>query len=206
MSAQAASPGIAGAPRAPVARGAERVPLLAVGVIIFLGSELMFFGSLFGMYFTLRAQAIGPWPPLGVDLPVARATLFTIVLVASSFPMQMADHSLKNGNGRAMVRWMTLAFLMGATFVAGQIWDYVELGRSQLLISSNAYGSAFYTMTGFHLLHVIAGLVVMLVVLGRAAAGAYRKGDPGSVRGATYYWHFVDVVWIALYATLFLLK
>ena len=182
------------------------MPLLTVGVVIFLGSELMFFGSLFGMYFTLRAQNKAVWPPPGIELGLLRPGLFTAVLVASSFTMQMADHRIRQGNVASMRRWILVTLLMGLIFLFGQGWDYLELTQQGLELSTNAYGSAFYTMTGFHALHVFAGLLVMLVVLGRAAAGAYSKDQHSAVEAATYYWHFVDGVWVALFATLFLLK
>jgi cytochrome c oxidase subunit 3 len=178
------------------------MPLLVVGIVIFLGSELMFFAALFGMYFTLRGQA-PQWPPAGIDLEFLKPFVFTCVLVGSSFTMQMALISVRRGNRPAMRRWIWLTFAMGWTFLAGQFWDYVSFTFN---IGTNAYGSAFYTMTGFHALHVFAGLLAMLVVLGRAAAGAVTEEDHAGLEVVAYYWHFVDVVWIALFATLFVLQ
>jgi cytochrome c oxidase subunit III len=180
----------------------KRPPLIVVGIFIFLGSELMFFASLFGMYFTLRAQA-AVWPPADIDLGLLRPTIFTAVLVASSFTMQTADRRIKRGDVAGMKRWIWLTFALGVVFLCGQFWDYFHANFG---ISTNAYGSAFVTMTGFHAIHVIAGLLVMLVVLGRAATGAYDAENHGAVEAATYYWHFVDVVWIALYTVLFLIR
>jgi cytochrome c oxidase subunit III len=102
-----------------------------------------------------------------------------------------------------MKRWIWLTAVMGIVFLCGQFWDYFTANFG---IETNAYGSAFYTLTGFHAMHVVAGLLVMLVVLGRAATGAYDAKEHAAVEAATYYWHFVDVVWIALFAVLFLLK
>jgi len=180
----------------------KRPPLIVVGIFIFLGSELMFFASLFGMYFTLRAQA-AVWPPPDIDLDLLRPTIFTIVLVLSSFTMQTADRRIKKGDARGMKRWIWITFVLGLVFICGQFWDYFHANFD---IATNAYGSAFVTMTGFHAMHVIAGLLVMLVVLGRAATGAYDAQNHGAVEAATYYWHFVDIVWIALYTVLFLIK
>lgn len=181
----------------------KRPPLLVVGIFLFLGSELMFFGSLFGMYFTLRAQA-AIWPPPDIDLvPLWRPTLFTAVLVASSFTMQAADRRIKQGNVASMKRWIWLTFAMGLIFLCGQFWDYFTANFG---IETNAYGSAFYTMTGFHAVHVMAGLLVMLVVLGRAATGTYGAEHHATVEAATYYWHFVDVVWIGLFTTIYLIR
>ena len=200
MGSQASAP-VMSAPQAAPRR--QRPPLLVVGVFIFLGSELMFFGSLFATYFTLRADA-RVWPPPDIELaPLWRATLFTLVLVASSFTMQAADRAIKRGNVTAMRRWIWLTCAMGVIFRCGQFWDYFTANFG---IETNAYGSAFYTMTGFHSVHVIAGLVVMLIVLGRSARHVYDEHEHAAVEAATYYWHFVDVVWVGLFSVLFLLK
>ncbi len=151
----------------------------------------------------MRADA-KVWPPPDIELaPLWRPALFTAVLVASSFTMQAADRAIKRGNVAAMKRWIWLTFAMGIVFLSGQFWDYFT---SNFGIETNAYGSAFYTLTGFHAMHVVAGLIVMLVVLGRAATRAYDEHDHAAVEAATYYWHFVDVVWIGLFSVLFLLK
>jgi cytochrome c oxidase subunit III len=152
--------------------------LLLVGIIIFLGSELMFFAALFGMYFTLRGQT-SPWPPAGIEIGFVKPLIFTIVLVSSSFTMQMAVVRVRQGNVRSMKRWIWLTFLMGWIFLAGQFWDY---------------------------LHVFAGLLAMLVVLGRAAAGAVDRDEHAGLEVVTYYWHFVDAVWIALFLTIFAIR
>lgn len=183
----------------------HRLSPLTVGIMIFLGSELMFFASLFGMYFTLRANNAA-WPPPGVDLPLLRPAVFTAVLVASSGTMQMAVRAIKRGSLSSFRRWVVLTLVMGLVFLFGQGWDYVELGRAGVTIASNAWGSAFYTMTGFHALHVTAGLLCMLVLMGRAAAGAYDDGNHAGIEAVTYYWHFVDVVWVFLFTTIFLIK
>jgi cytochrome c oxidase subunit III len=200
MGSQASTP-VMTAPHA--APGRQRPPLLVVGIFIFLGSELMFFGSLFATYFTMRSDA-KVWPPPDIELaPLWRPALFTAVLLASSFTMQAADRAIKRGNPAAMKRWIWLTFAMGIVFLSGQFWDYFT---SNFGIETNAYGSAFYTLTGFHAMHVVAGLIVMLVVLGRTATRAYDEHDHAAVEAATYYWHFVDVVWLGLFSVLFLLK
>jgi cytochrome c oxidase subunit 3 len=183
------------------ARGARPVPLLVVGIVLFLGSELMFFSSLFGMYFTLRAHT-QPWTPEDVKVDGTRL-LFTGILVASSFTMQRALQHIKAGNLAGMRRWIRLSFVMGAVFLGGQTHEWLTL---PFTIHTDAYGSAFYAMTGFHGLHVFAGLVLMLVILGRAAAGAYSGEEHAGVEVATYYWHFVDIVWIALFSVLFIVR
>jgi cytochrome c oxidase subunit III len=182
-------------------RHRKPIPLLVVGIVIFLGSELMFFASLFGMYFTLRAQN-KPWTPEDVKVDLYR-TLFTAVLVGSSFTMQHAVHHIRRGNVAAMRRWIWITAAMGVAFLAGQTYEWLHLSFS---IATGPYGSAFFTMTGFHGLHVFAGLMVMLVILGRAAQGAYSRDEHAGVEVAAYYWHFVDIVWIALFTVLFIVR
>jgi cytochrome c oxidase subunit 3 len=191
---------VAGTARRPAALP---IPLLPVGMILFLASELMFFGALFAMYFTLKGINGANWPPPATNLELLQPTIFTLVLVASSGTMQMAVHRIRSGDRAGMARWVWLTILLGLVFLAGQGLDYA---RVNFQISSSAYGSAFFTMTGFHALHVFVGLLVMLVILGRAAAGAYSADEHAGVEVASYYWHFVDVVWIGLYATIFLIR
>ncbi len=180
----------------------ERLSLLTVGIVLFLGSELMFFAALFAMYFTLRSQA-GAWPPPGTNLDLLEPSIFTAILVSSSGSMQMAVRSIRSGDRRAMRRWILVTMLLGIVFLGGQAHGYA---KANFDIASSAYGSAFYTMTGFHALHVFAGLILMVVLLGRAAAGAYSAKDHAGVEVAAYYWHFVDVVWIGLYSAIYLIK
>jgi cytochrome c oxidase subunit 3 len=182
--------------------GARRVPMLTVGMVVWLASETMFFAALFAMYFTLRS-ADRPWPPHGVHLDVALATIFTVVLIASSGTMQWAVRDLRRGDVAGMQRWTVVTMILGAIFLANQIREYVTVDFS---ISSHAYGSAFWVTTGFHSLHVLAGLVLMLVILGRATSTSFGADDLPAFENVSYYWHFVDVVWVALYSTIFLLK
>jgi cytochrome c oxidase subunit 3 len=187
---------------AAIPRGQTRPPLVSVGMVLFLGSELMFFAALFAMYFTLRAQST-PWPPRGVELDLPTAATFTTFLVLSSGTMQLAIRSIREDSRARMKRWIWVTLLLGVVFLLGQGYGYATLNFD---VSSGAYGSAFYTMTGFHALHVLAGLVLMLVALGRAAAGAYSGREHGGLEAITYYWHFVDVVWIGLFSTIYLIR
>jgi cytochrome c oxidase subunit III len=186
----------------PLFRSPERLSVLTVGMVLFLGSELMFFSALFAMYFTLRGRA-AVWPPPGTNLDLLEPTIFTGVLVASSGTMQAAVRRIRAGNRDGMRRWIWLTIALGVVFLAGQAHGYA---KANFQIASNAYGSAYYAMTGFHALHVFAGLLVMLVILGRAAAGAYSREEHAGVEVCAYYWHFVDVVWIGLYTTIFLIR
>jgi cytochrome c oxidase subunit 3 len=190
------------ATRAPTGAASRRADPLLFGTVAFLSSELMFFGGLFAAYFTLRAVS-AVWPPAGVKLEVLEPAIATTLLVLSSLTMQRALTRARDGDLGGMRRWVGITIALGVLFISSQVrtWLATDFG-----VSSNAYGTMFYGMTGFHALHVAAGIVLMIVVLGRAAQGAYRDGRLSGLEAVTYYWHFVDVVWIALFATIYLIK
>ncbi len=183
-----------------------RPSLLAVGTIVWLGSELMFFSGLFASYFTIRAHNVGIWPPPSTPLgfkDTVQSGAFTWVLLMSSVTMQKAYWNEEHGLRRAARWWVALSLAMGGAFLANQIVEWFSLGFTP---HANAFASLFFLMTGLHGLHVTIGLVAMAGLLGRMVGPG---GDPGELpvfQSITFYWHFVDVVWIALYACLFLLK
>lgn len=180
----------------------DRPPMLAIGVMIWLGSELMFFSGLFAALFTIRAH-VTAWPPHGTKLDVVQSGIFTIILVASSFTMQWAVWLIEHRRRKEARTWVIITIVMGAVFVMNQIYEWVNLTTRWY---TNAYGSVFYITTGIHGLHVFLGLVAMGFLLFRMRG---TEGDPGELatfQGVSYYWHFVDVVWIGLYSCLFLLK
>ena len=202
-------------PRTP----ASRPNLVSVGTIVWLSSELMFFAALFAMYFTIRAVDKGmgqPWPKAHLDLPLA--TTNTIVLVLSSVTCQLGVFAVERGQIRrvgsifnpakwGLREWYVLSFLMGLYFVLGQGYEYLDLIRNQdVTLPHNNYGSVFYLTTGFHGLHVSGGLVAFLFLLGRTyAAKRFTHEQQVSAIVVSYYWHFVDVVWIGLFTTIYLL-
>ncbi|HEY2802423.1 MAG TPA: heme-copper oxidase subunit III [Actinomycetota bacterium] len=190
------------ATRAAGRASSRRADPLLFGTVAFLSSELMFFGGLFAAYFTLRAVS-AVWPPADVKLEVLEPAIATTLLVTSSITMQRALTRARAGDLDGMRRWVGITIVLGVLFLSSQVrtWLAADFG-----VSSNAYGTMFYGMTGFHALHVAAGIVLMIVVLGRAARGAYRDGRLSGLEAVTYYWHFVDVVWIALFATIYLIK
>jgi cytochrome c oxidase subunit 3 len=176
--------------------------MLAVGTVVWLASELMFFSGLFAAYFALRSQA-SVWPPRGVNLDTTTATIATLVLIVSSGTLQLGVRAVAEDARQRFLLWLAVTFALGAAFVVIQLVDWSRLDFG---IDSHAYGSAFYLMTGFHLLHVVGGLLAMVVMGGRALSRRFGLVDLPSAEMLSYYWHFVDVVWIALYATIFLLK
>ena len=173
-----------------------------MGTVVWLASEVMFFGGLFAAYFTLRANARS-WPPGNVHLETAAAALATLVLVVSSFTIHLAGTARGRGDRLAMQRWMIITLALGALFLANQLREMFTLDFS---ISSSGYGSMYYVMTGFHGLHVLAGLVLIVVALALSGGETSLERRTPMLESVTYYWHFVDVVWIGLFATLFLLR
>jgi cytochrome c oxidase subunit 3 len=189
-------------------RAPNRPNLVSVGTIVWLSSELMFFAALFAMYFTVRQVTLpDAWPPEDVNLNIVFASLNTAVLVSSSLTCQLGVFAAERGDVKGLRKWFMITYLMGAFFVAGQVFEYTELVHEGLTLSSSAYGSVFYLTTGFHGLHVTGGLIAFLFVLGRTyASRRFTHRQPTSAIVVSYYWHFVDVVWIALFATIYLIK
>jgi cytochrome c oxidase subunit 3 len=188
-----------------VTEARSRPSLLAVGTTIWLASELMFFGGLFASYFTIRAaDTPASWPGTAIRLALARDFAFTVLLVASSFTMQHAVVQLDRGRRRAGAQWIGITLVLGAAFLANQL---VEWQQVPFHPSTSAYSSLFFIMTGFHGLHVLLGLIAMLGLLLRlATTAASDRGVQPAATVVTYYWHFVDVVWIGLFVTLFYVK
>jgi cytochrome c oxidase subunit III len=180
-----------------------RPALIQVGVIVWLASELMFFSGLFAAYFSLRAATL-VWPPKGDVLDVPPVAVATVLLVLSSFTMQYGVHRAIRGSKWGFLGWLTLTFMLGALFEGMQVSDYIN---RPFAIDSNAYGSAFYTLTGFHWLHVMGGLVGMIIVAARVLKTPHfgHRTVP-AIEFLSYYWHFVDVVWIALFLAIFVLQ
>ncbi len=184
----------------------ERPPLLAVGVMIWLGSELMFFSGLFAAYFTIRAHA-SSWPLLdGAKLDYVQAGIFSVVLLVSSPTFQFGVWAQERGERRRAVAWIVTSFLLGAAFLGNTLYEWSDFAASHHGPALNAYWSLFFVMTGIHGLHVALGLVAMIFLLGRMGG---RGGDPGETnvfQAVGYYWHFVDFMWIGIFSCLFLLK
>ncbi len=179
----------------------------AVGTVIWLASELMFFAALFAMYFTLRAVNPNLWATETEMLNIPFAAANTTVLVLSSVTAQMGVFAAERGDTLRLRRWFILTFLMGAFFIGGQAFEYAELVHEGLTLQSSAFGSVFYLTTGFHALHVTGGLVAFLFVLARSYARPKMTHNMATSAVVTsYYWHFVDVVWIGLFAVIYLVK
>lgn len=192
--------------------------MVSVGTIIWLSSELMFFAALFAAYFTIRSVSSDLWASQTELLNIPFSTVNTIILVASSATCQMGvfaaergqvgrKGSLLNVGGWGLREWFTLTYIMGAIFIGGQALEYAELIHEGLTIPANAYGTVFYLATGFHGIHVTGGLIAFLFVLGRTfMARRFTHEQAVTAIVVSYYWHFVDVVWVGLFAAIYLIK
>ncbi len=176
--------------------------LVRIGMVVWLASELMFFSGLFAAYFFLRGGD-APWPPAGVELGTGRAALFTALLVASSGTVHMAGLRADAGDERGTRRFTILTILLGAAFLANQAAEWSGLNFTP---TDHAYGSLFYLMTGFHGAHVLGGLFLLATSLVVATGRTSKAPLPSTVSVAIYYWHFVDVVWVAMFATLYVVR
>ena len=195
----------------------DRPNPVSVGTIVWLASELMFFAGLFAMYFTHRSVNADQWPANTELLNLPFSLVNTTILVLSSVTCQMGvwaaeryrphrTGSLLQVGRWGVTEWFTLTFIMGAIFISGQVYEYAELYSIGLDVTSS-YGSVFYITTGFLGLHVIGGLVAFLFVLGPTfAARRYRHHQATTAIVTSYYWHFVDVVWVGLFITIYFIR
>ncbi len=192
--------------------------MVAVGTIIWLSSELMFFAALFASYFTIRSVSPDMWAANTDLLNVPFASVNTTILVLSSFTCQLGVFAAERGQvgrkgslldvgGWGLREWFILTYVMGAIFIGGQALEYAELIHEGVTIPHDGYGTMFYLTTGFHGIHVTGGLIAFLFVLGRTyLARRFTHEQAVSAIVVSYYWHFVDVVWIGLFATIYLVK
>jgi len=180
---------------------------VTVGTIVWLASELMFFATLFAAYFTVRSVAPDLWATETELLNIPFATANTTILVLSSVTCQLGVYAAAKGNAAGMRKWFIISFVMGSVFIAGQVTEYAELLHEGLTIQSSAYGSLFYLATGFHGIHVVGGLLAFLIVIARTyAARKFTHEQAVSAIVVSYYWHFVDVVWVALFAAIYIIR
>ena len=186
----------------PVANVSARVDARVLGMLLFIASEIMLFGSFFTAYFFVRVSAHEPWPPPGFHLPVFVAGVNTAILVTSSFSMHWALQSIKRGNRAGMKAGLVLTLLMGLTFLLTQAIEYARVGFAP---HDNAFGTIFFCLTGLHGAHVFVGLTILLFITIRAFRGHFSADAHHGVEIGGIYWHFVDVMWIVVYSTVYLL-
>ncbi|MGZ8502435.1 MAG: cytochrome c oxidase subunit 3 [Candidatus Limnocylindrales bacterium] len=176
---------------------------LLLGVKLGILSEVMLFGALFAAYFVVRAESPG-WPPVGgLERPESLLPgLNTLLLVSSSGTMQWAVRSARSGDRSHILRWLGLTLLLGGTFIVIQGYEFATNGFG---LDAGIFGSTFYILTGFHGAHVLAGLGLIAIVANRARRGLISADHHTAVEATSYYWHFVDAVWLFLFSTLYLL-
>jgi len=190
------------------AHGTKGVDTALLGMMLFIASEIMFFAGLFGVYFNVRSST-PVWPPEGIDFiePFPLTAVGTVLLVLSSFTIQWAIWRIRKGDRTGLVRGLVVTLLLGGVFLGIQMYEYYHFVTAYNFgIDSGAYGTLFYTLTGFHGAHVFGGIVGISVILLRALQGQFSARHHIAVEAVSAYWHFVDVVWIALFVTIYLLK
>jgi cytochrome c oxidase subunit 3 len=171
-------------------------------MLLFIGSEIMLFGSFFTAYFFIRVVNHDAWPAKGDHLPVFVAGINTAILVTSSFTMHWSLTSIKRGNRAGMKAGLVLTFAMGLTFLFTQIAEYSRIGFAP---SDNAFATVFFSLTGLHGMHVFVGLMLLLFATIRAFRGHFTPEHHHGVEIPGIYWHFVDVMWIVVYTTVYIL-
>ena len=179
-----------------------------LGMMLFIASEVMFFAALFAAYFNAKAT-LPIFPPEGTEFldPIGLPLFVTILLITSSFTMQWATGRIRKGDRTGLNRAIAVTLILGVVFLFLQLYDYFTLiTHDDFGIDSGVYGTLFYTMTGFHGLHVLGGVVGLSVVLARGLQGQFTKRHHVAVEAVHYYWHFVDVVWVFLFLTIYVIK
>ena len=186
----------------------NRPNMVSVGTIAFLAQELMFFAGLFAMYFTSRANglAAGDWENQTAHLNVMFGLIITIVLVASSVTSQFGVFAAERGDVYGLRKWFAVTVLLGVIFLGLVAYEWTEMVMHGVSVQSSVYGSVFYIITGFHMAHVTAGILAFIVVLLRVSKSKFTPAQATAAMVTSYYWHFVDVVWIGVFTTIYLVQ
>ena len=186
----------------------NRPNMVSVGTIVFLAQELMFFAGLFAMYFTSRANGMetGDWANQTAHLNVVFGLIITIVLVTSSVTSQMGVFAAEKGDVFGLRKWFTVTILLGVVFLGLVAFEWTEMVLHGVTPQSSVYGSVFYIITGFHMAHVTAGIIAFIVVMLRVAKSKFTPAQATAAMVTSYYWHFVDVIWIGVFVTLYLVQ
>jgi heme/copper-type cytochrome/quinol oxidase subunit 3 len=175
------------------------------GMVMLIATEAMLFGSLIASYFYIRFKFGPVWPPDGIPAPSLRLPLImSVILWTSSWPVHIADRAVREGKQLKFRLGLAAGFILGAVFLGMQVLIEYPEKLAEFTPTSNAYGSLFYTLTGFHGLHVLVGLIISLWTQVRAWRGAFDEHRHITVQNFTMYWHFVDIVWVFVLATIYL--
>jgi heme/copper-type cytochrome/quinol oxidase subunit 3 len=186
----------------PAERPSREMSGPVLGMVLFVASEAMFFAAFFGGYFTIRENA-KVWPPPGIPhLEIGIAAILTVILVTSSLVIQLSLRSIRRGDQRQAVLFLGLTIALGITFLLLQFYDYSQLGFG---VKDGTFGTLFYVMTGIHMAHVFGGVVFLALVFGQGMGGLLSPSNHDSLAAGAIYWDFVDVIWLLLFTTFYLL-
>jgi cytochrome c oxidase subunit 3 len=172
------------------------------GVIVFLASDVMLFAPFFAAYFLLRSTN-SPWPAENADLNVIRELIFTVVLVLSSVTLVVADHAQARGDGRTMRRWLLATMVLGLAFLTNQFTEYVMM---DMRAGDGAYSSIYWGLTGLHFCHVTAGIGALGLLYIRAARSPSLDEISPWANGVSIFWHLVDIIWIGVFVTIWVIQ
>ncbi|MDY5785364.1 MULTISPECIES: heme-copper oxidase subunit III [unclassified Corynebacterium] len=186
----------------------NRPNMVSVGTIAFLAQELMFFAGLFAMYFTSRANGMtaGDWEHQTEHLNVLFGLIITVVLIASSVTSQMGVFAAERGDVFGLRKWFTVTILLGVIFLGLVAFEWTEMVLHGVTPQASVYGSMFYIITGFHMAHVTAGILAFVVILLRISKSKFTPAQATAAMATSYYWHFVDVIWVGVFITLYLVQ
>ena len=186
----------------------NRPNMVSVGTIAFLAQELMFFAGLFAMYFTSRANGLanGDWSTQTDHINVLFGGIITVVLIASSFTSQFGVFAAERGDVFGLRKWFTVTIVLGVIFLGLVAYEWSELVAAGVTPQSSVFGSVVYIITGFHMAHVTAGIIAFIVVLLRVAKSKFTPAQATAAMAVSYYWHFVDAIWIGVFITIYLVQ
>jgi len=198
-----------GAHEAVAGHGSRGVDTALLGMLLFITSEIMFFAGLFAAYFATRARYGSFWPalPEGIDFQLNPLVVIgTVILVSSSGVIQWGLWRIRKGDRTGLNRAFLVTMLMGLAFLTLQVTDYSILASEGITLNGSIFGSLFFTMTGFHGAHVLGGVIGIGIILARGSGGQFSARHHVAVEAVSAYWHFVDVVWIFLFLTLYIIR
>lgn len=175
-----------------------------LGMLIFLSGEVVFFGLLILAYAYYRGQWAATGGPTDTVLDIPLTAVFTVLLLSSSVTIWFAERSLRAGSPRLTAFWLLVTVALGAAFLIGQGYEWTTLFEEGINIRSGLFGTTFFTLTGFHGLHVLLGLVALTILFGLTLAGWFPGPHSSALETTAYYWHFVDLVWITVFSVVYI--
>jgi heme/copper-type cytochrome/quinol oxidase subunit 3 len=182
----------------------EHIDPNKLGMFLFLIGEVVFFGSFIFAYANFSGRQAATGPTAGEVLNVPLTAIFTVLLLSSSFTIWLAERNQRAGNRAGVALWLAATIVLGAAFLIGQGYEWNEFFNEGINIRSGLFGTTFFTLTGFHGFHVFGGLILLTILLFSSLAGWLRGHHSSALESISIYWHFVDVVWIAVFSVVYL--